>query len=362
MKQLEKNLATTSTQPLPKNAPGFTLIELLVVVAIIAILIGLLLPAIQRAREEYAHNEARSNVNQLAAAANGYHHQTGTYPREIADLFAWCATHSGQCTLDPQLASGKVNGYLYDIVENDETHCVIEAEPESPGIDGSLTVSAQLMLENTMISGFQTPGADEARARMFNNLHSKAAETVVKLLNLDTTTIPQVREYCQSPAQVANVCNLIDTSDDGKVSISECFSGDAYVNEMGLKSPLREFLDYVAQEMKWGNLSETAKMTITVDYTELLATTYGRDRVQPPLFSYDGLAILTTTAITDGTSNTIFIALLEKLTEAEAAEASGNLQGKMKAIKSYQKQVKALVGQYFTRSKSKILITMSNTL
>src|ERR1044072_6888453 len=191
-----------------------------------------------------------------------------------------------------------------------------------------------------MFSGFQTPGADAARARMFNNLRSKAAETVVKLLNLDTTAIPQAREYCQSPATVAHVCDLIDTNDDGKVNISECFSGDAYVNEMGLKSPLREFLDYVAQEMKWGNLSERAKMNITLDYTELLATTYGRDNVQPPLFSYDGLAILTTTAITDGTSNTLLIALLEKLEAAEAAEPAGNLEGQMKAIKNYQKQVK----------------------
>lgn len=361
MKRFEITSATASisTKPVTKNASGFTLIELLVVIAIIAVLIGLLLPAIQRTREEYAHNEARTKVNQLVIASNEYFNQTGTYALDLNDLYLFCAANSGRCSLDPQLVSGKVNGYLYEIVEADERHCVIEAEPEFPGITGSLTVRAQLTLENTMISSFQTPGADEARERMFNNLRAKAAETVVELLNLDNTAIPQAREYCDSPANVANVCNLLDTNDDGLISISECFSGDAYINEMGLKNPLREFLDYVGQEMKWDSLSDEAKMNIRVD-----SNPDGDDRTaQPPLFSYDGLAILTVTMVSDGTSNTILIAeLLNKLEEAEAAEASGNTQAKMRAINSYQRQVNALVGQCFTRSNGKILITLSKTL
>ncbi len=112
---------------------GFTLVELLVVIAIIGILIALLLPAVQAAREAARRMQCKNNLKQIALAMHVYHTTIGCFPSSICLPVGQLVGQRGDWSIHARLLPYMEQGTLYEFMDFNVTyeHVMFDGKPIS---------------------------------------------------------------------------------------------------------------------------------------------------------------------------------------------------------------------------------------
>jgi len=126
---------------LSRDSRAFTLIELLVVIAIIAILIGLLLPAVQKVREAAARMTCNNNMKQIGIGLHNYHSTSDKFP----PMSRYDGAQTGGVASQPQGERANLWVSLLPYIEQDNIAKLSQLHsPRNPSIDDGATAPVSL--------------------------------------------------------------------------------------------------------------------------------------------------------------------------------------------------------------------------
>ncbi len=145
-----------------KRRLGFTLVELLVVIAIIGILVGLLLPAVQQAREAARRMQCQNNLHNLAIAFHNYHDTFKAFP---AGNTAWRTIGIG-ATNSNAGNDGEANGQFYDGMWS--WSAAILPFMEQNALFNQINFSRRPWVEERGDAWFYTTGPDNTASALVN--------------------------------------------------------------------------------------------------------------------------------------------------------------------------------------------------